>query len=183
MLSTELFSEVIVSSEDQEILEISESFGASPLKCEANLSKDRATVAQVCLDVISNYKNIHRFCCIYPTAVKLGSKTLRKSSETFQTAKNCDFLMGVSLYNYPPQQALIQNESGDLILLNPEFKNVQSQFYKQCVVSNGTLYWAKTHAFMEQKNFYGKKLHPFIINKEQVSDINTPEDYDILLNS
>ena len=182
-LSTELFSEVIVSSEDQEILEISESFGATPLKREANLSKDRATVAQVCLDVISNYKNIHRFCCIYPTAVKLGSKTLRKSSETFQTAKNCDFLMGVSLYNYPPQQALIQNESGDLILLNPEFKNVQSQFYKQCVVSNGTLYWAKTHAFMEQKNFYGKKLHPFIINEEQVSDINTPEDYDILLNS
>ena len=29
-LSTELFSEVIVSSEDQEILEISESFGATP---------------------------------------------------------------------------------------------------------------------------------------------------------
>ena len=96
-------------------LEISESFGARPLKREANLSKDRATVAEVCLDVISNYKNIHRFCCIYPTAVKLGSETLRKSSETFQTAKNCDFLMGVSLYNYPPQQALIQNESGDLI--------------------------------------------------------------------
>ena len=182
-LATELFSEVVVSSEDQEILEISERYGASALKREAGLSKDNSTVAEVCLDVMSNYENIIEFCCIYPTAVKLSPETVKKSSEIFQKTKICDFLMGVSLYNYPPQQALIQDENGDLILLNPEFKNIQSQFYKKCFVSNGTLYWARTYAFLGQKNFYGKKLHPFIIDEEQVSDINTPEDYDILIKS
>ncbi len=182
-LATELFSGVIVSSEDQEILEISKSYGARALKREAGLSKDNSTVAEVCLDVMSNYENIHEFCCIYPTAVKLGPETLKKSSEIFQKTKICDFLMGVSLYNYPPQQALIQDENGDLILLNPEFKNIQSQFYKECFVSNGTLYWARTHAFMEQKNFYGKNLMPFVLDESQVSDINTPNDYAVLLKS
>ena len=182
-LATKLFSEVIVSSEDQEILEISQNFGAKPLKREANLAQDRSTVAQVCMNILSKHKDTEQFCCIYPTAVKLQSDTIIKSFDEFKRKDKCDFLMGVSLFNYPPQQALIQNENGELILLNPEFENVQSQFYKQCFVSNGTLYWAKTDAFLEQKNFYGKNLHPFIISEEQVSDINTPEDYEILINS
>ena len=66
--------------------------------------------------------------------------------------ESCDFLMGVSLYNYPPQQALIQNENHNLVLLNPEFENIQSQFYKECFVSNGTFYWAKKSVFLKQKN-------------------------------
>ena len=182
-LSSGLFSEVVVSSEDQEILEISNKFGAKPLKREAHLSNDRSTVAEVCLNIISKYENIQTFCCIYPTAVKLGSETLTKSFETFQTTENCDFLMGVSLYNYPPQQALIQNENHNLVLLNPEFENIQSQFYKECFVSNGTFYWAKKSVFLKQKNFYGKNLKPFVVDEHQVSDINTPNDYAILLKS
>ena len=180
-LATNLFSEVVVSSEDDEILEISAKVGASPIKRQANLSKDSSTVAEVCMSVLQDYSNIKQFCCIYPTAVKLTSETIRDSFKTFEKTEDCDFLMGVSLYNYPPQQALIQNENGDLILLNPKFENVQSQFYNECFVSNGTIYWAKNEAFLKQKNFYGKKLHPFIISEEQVSDINTPEDYDILI--
>ena len=72
-LATKLFSEVIVSSEDQEILEISERYGARALKREAGLSKDNSTVAEVCLDVMSNYEYIHEFCCIYPTSIFLTS--------------------------------------------------------------------------------------------------------------
>ena len=33
------------------------------------------------------------------------------------------------------------------------------------------------------KNFYGKNLKPFVVDEQQVSDINTPEDYAILLKS
>ena len=182
-LATNLFSEVVVSSEDDEILEISAKVGASPIKRQANLSKDSSTVAEVCMSVLPSYSDIKQFCCIYPTAVKLTAETIKDSFKTFEKTEDCDFLMGVSLYNYPPQQALIQDENGDLILLNPKFENVQSQFYKECFVSNGTFYWAKKSVFLKQRNFYGKNLKPFVVDEHQVSDINTPNDYAILLKS
>ena len=182
-LATKIFSEVLVSSEDQEILEISKNFGAKPIKRKAILSEDSSTVAEVCMDILLKYKHIKQFCCIYPTAVKLTAETIKESYKEFLKTKNCDFLMGVSLYNYPPQQAMIQNENDNLILLNPKFENIQSQSYKECFVSNGTIYWAKKEAFLKQKNFYGEKSKPFLIDEEQVSDINTPEDYDKLIKS
>lgn len=182
-LATNLFSEVVVSSEDDEILEISKKNGANPIKREISLSEDHSTVAEVCMHVLLKYADIKQFCCIYPTAVKLTPKTIKESFSTFKKTKNCDFLMGVSLYNYPPQQALIQNENNNLTLLNPVFENTQSQFYKECFVSNGTIYWAKKLAFFKQKNFYGERLKPFIIDEDQVSDINTPTDYSNLLKS
>ena len=182
-LATNLFSEVIVSSEDDEILEISKKNRAKPIKRQISLSEDSSTVAEVCMSVLLKYPDIKHFCCIYPTAVKLAPKIITESFATFEKTENCDFLMGVSLYNYPPQQALIQNENNNLILLNPEFENIQSQFYKECFVSNGTFYWAKKSVFLEQKNFYGKNLKPFVLDESQVSDINTPKDYEILLKS
>lgn len=180
-LATNLFSEVIVSSEDDEILEISKKNGANPIKREIGLSEDSSTVAEVCMNVLLKYPDIKHFCCLYPTAVKLKPEIIRESFVTFKKNENCDFLMGVSLYNYPPQQALIENENNNLTLLNPEFENIRSQFYKECFVSNGTIYWAKKLAFFKQKNFYGERLKPFVIDEDFVSDINTPMDYSNLL--
>jgi N-acylneuraminate cytidylyltransferase len=176
-IASNIFSKVIVSSEDDEILECAVKFGAEPFKRNFGLSKDTSTVVEVCTDVINQYKDCDYFCCIYATAVKLQPSTIRDSFFDFNKNQNCNFLMGVSLYNYPPQQALIQSDSGTLTLLNPQFRGVQSQHFQNCFVSNGTLYWSKTNSFLKEKTFYGNNLRPFVVPETQVSDINTVEDY------
>lgn len=177
IIASEVFSKVVVSSEDDEILDCAEKFGAEPFKRNSSLSKDTSTVVEVCTEVINQYINYEYFCCIYATAVKLQPKTISDSFLEFSQNSNCNFLMGVSLYNYPPQQALIQNKSGTLDLMNPQFGKVQSQHFQDCFVSNGTLYWSKTKVFIKEKTFYGSNLRPFVVPEAQVSDINTPEDY------
>lgn len=180
-IASDVFSKVIVSSEDKEILDCAVSYGAEPFKRNFSLSNDTSTVVEVCTDVISQYEDCEYFCCIYATAVKLQPKTIRESFFEFNQNPDCNFLMGVSLYNYPPQQALTQNKSGKLDLLNPTFAGVQSQHFQDCFVSNGTLYWSETNSFLKEKTFYGDDLRPFVVPEAQVSDINTAEDYKKLL--
>ena len=179
-IASNVFSEVIVSSEDNEILSYAKECGAKPIKRNDKLSKDTSTVVEVCKDIITDFDHSKYFCCIYATAVKLTAKTIQNSFTEFNKMPNCDFLMGVSLYNYPPQQALIKNEFGNLIFMNPEFKGVQSQQFKDCFVSNGTFYWANTKSFLKEKSFYGASLQPFVVSEKEVTDINTEEDYRIL---
>lgn len=179
-IDSNVFSEVIVSSEDEKILCYAKDYGAKPFKRNDKLSKDTSTVVEVCSDIVSHFDRSEYFCCIYPTAVKLSAQTIQDSFSEFTKIPECNFLMGVSLYNYPPQQALIKNEFNSLILMNPEFKGVQSQHFKDCYVSNGTLYWANTKSFLREKSFYGASLQPFVVSEKEVSDINTEEDYKIL---
>ena len=176
-IASKVFSKVIVSSEDEEILDYAVKFGAEPFKRNYSLSEDTSTVVEVCTEVMKQFMSFEYFCCIYATAVKLKPKTISDSFLKFNQNSDCDFLMGVSSYKYPPQQALIENKSGTLELLNPQFKAVQSQHFQDCFVSNGTLYWSKTKVFLKEKTFYGSDLKPFVVPDAQVSDINTPEDY------
>ena len=78
-LSSDIFSQVIVSSEDDEILNCAENYGAKTVIRRNSLSQDTSTVVEVCIDVIDTCKQIDSFCCIYATAVKLKPKTIENS--------------------------------------------------------------------------------------------------------
>ena len=84
--------------------------------------------------------------------------------------------MGVSRYIYPPVQALRENERGYLSYMWPEWKNIQSQFQPELLVSNGTFYWARRAALLQEKTFYGERMKGYIVPEEEVSDINNLSD-------
>lgn len=180
----EIFDEIIVSSEDEEILDVAATTGATAYKRDPSIASDRATVVQVCLDVLQN-RNAEEFCCIYATAVLLQTETIIESAKQFQTygAENASVLMGVSEYNYSPLQALTMDDSNNGTVMFSHFDGVQSQFYPKMRVSNGTLYWARRDTFIAEKSFYSKKLKLFDIPEAQVSDLDTQSDYEILLSS
>ena len=83
-LSTKIFDEVMVSTDDEEISKISKFYGAKVpfLRSEVN-SSDMATTGDVILEVINYYennlKNFDFVCCIYPTSVFLNQEWLNES--------------------------------------------------------------------------------------------------------
>lgn len=177
-----VFHEIIVSSEDDEIIDIAAQYGASTHRRDLSIADDRSTVAEVCLDVISTKFN-ENFCCIYPTAVLLSSDTISYSKALFDDygELKASVLMGVSKYNYHPAQALSFGEDNSGALLFPEFRGMQSQFYPRARVSNGTFYWGRKASFESEKSFYSEKLKLYDVPDLEVCDIDTPEDYDRLL--
>ncbi len=171
-----LFDHIYVSTEDAEIAEIANHFGAKIIERPMQIAKDRSTVVEVCLHALESTPDIELMCCLYATAVLLAPETLVSAHALLGDEPGTDFVMGVSEYEHPPVQALKTDGNGFLSYLWPEWQGIQSQFQPHLVVSNGTFYWARRHALMEEKTFYGQGLKGFVVPSEQVSDIDTQED-------
>ena len=174
-----LFQEVIVSTEDEEIAQIARQASARVLERPEKLAQDRATVVQVCLHVLQVLERENPlpeyFCCIYATALFVTSEDIQQSFQLLKSEPEADFVMGVSKFNLQPVQALVEKE-GFLRPMWPEYLGIQSQFQPKLVASNGTIYWARTEAFLERKSFYGRKLRGYVIPRIRAVDIDTPED-------
>jgi pseudaminic acid cytidylyltransferase len=177
-LATGMFDEIYVSTEDQEIARVALCLGAKVIDRPPEISGDRSTVAQVCLHALETLSGVDIFCCIYATAVFLKPSTILESHKLLYHKAGADFVMGVSKYEYSPVQALKENEHGFLSYMWPNWQGIQSQFYPHLVVSNGTFYWGRREAFLKEKTFYGNRLRGFIVPSCQVSDIDTPKDFE-----
>ncbi|SES34720.1 pseudaminic acid cytidylyltransferase [Vreelandella subterranea] len=178
--NSELFGEVIVSTEDDEIVEIAKDAGAYVHVRSPSLAQDRSTVVEVCEDVLIN-SSYDFFCCVYATAAMLTPATLQKSFERFISNPDVNVVMGVSSYNYSPVQALKVDYNGKAEVLLPEYLGVQSQFQPKLRVSNGTFCWGRKESFLKEKTFYSNKLCVFDVPEDEVCDLDTPADYEMLL--
>ena len=171
-----IFDSIVVSTDDLEIKEICLLNDVKVHDRNNKLGQDRSTVVEVMLDLLKSFK-CDNFCCVYPTSCLLKPLTLKESYNKFVSDNSINVLMGSSKYNYHPVQALVLKEGGLAVPLLPSYKNVQSQFYPEVRVSNGSFYWARKHTFLKEKTFYSKKLGLFDVTPSQVCDINTIEDF------
>lgn len=176
--ATGLFEHIYVSTEDAEIAKIAKQYGAEVIERPPQIAEDRSTVVQVCLHALETYPDINLMCCVYATAVLLAPETIVASYKLLNDEPEADFVMGISEYEHPPVQALKTDDNGYLSYMWPEWRGVQSQFQPRLVVSNGTFYWARRQALLEEKTFYGHRLRGAAVPAEQISDIDTQEDLD-----
>ena len=91
-LASELFDDVIVSTDNIEIAEVARSYGAKvPFTRPDELSDDFAVTADVMLHalewIISQNYDPKAVCCIYATAPFIDVNDLHKSWEIFKTNK------------------------------------------------------------------------------------------------
>mgnify|MGYP006136542097 FL=1 len=94
---TDLFEEIIVSTDDTLVAEVAKEFGANvPFLRSNKNSDDHATLADVLIEVIQQYKELGKtfdnICCILPTAalvttekIQEGFDLLKKNSKQFSS--------------------------------------------------------------------------------------------------
>lgn len=181
-LASGCFDRVIVSTEDEEIRNIALGAGAQVMHRPDHLSRDRSTVAQVCLDVLARLAEQGSrpdwFCCIYATAVFITPDDICSSFAMVEKNIRTNCVMGVSDFNLQPLQSLEKDGNG---FLKPKWQayKMQSQFHPDFVASNGTLCWCRAETFLQQKSFYTDKMVGYRIPWIRAIDLDTPEDYAI----
>ena len=92
-IETKIFNEVMVSTDDQEIAEISKKYGASvPFYRSKFNSNDHSILNDVIEEVISEYEKrgltFDNVCCILPTACLIQNDDLKKGLELLQKNEN-----------------------------------------------------------------------------------------------
>lgn len=179
-LEAGIYEEVMVSTDDDEIAEISRKAGAAvPFLRSERTSNDYATTADVIMEVLDMYKERGRqfeyISCIYPTAPFITAKKLREGMDKLIDKKG-KILMPVVRYSFPPQRSMIMKD-GELVLRWPENRNIRSQdlepFYHDC----GQFYCYDVNSFVEQNGQFVDGIIPFEMPDTEVQDIDNIEDW------
>lgn len=172
-----LFDEIIVSTDDIEIVEIAKNLGAKvPFIRSEKTSNDFAPLRDVVDEVLDYYSSINRcfnnVCCILPTAPLLRVNDIVESLELLNT-NNLDSVRPIVKFNYPIQRAF-KYKDGLVEMFNPEYLLTRSQDLEEAYHDAGMFYWLNF-----SKGFKGEKKGGFIIEEKFAQDIDTLEDWEI----
>lgn len=181
-LESKLFDEVMVSTDNEEIAEISKQCGASvPFFRSAQNSNDYAITADVIKEVIIEYEKLGKrfdtLCCIYPTAPFV---TAKKLSDAYNEMKknNADSAMTVVRYGFPPQRAVVIR-NGKIEFQYPEYYKTRSQDLEPIYHDCGQFYFCNVDAFKKYKTMITPNCVPFVVSEEEVQDIDNISDWNI----
>lgn len=179
-LSAGIFTEVMVSTDDEMIAQIAKAAGAKvPFMRGKEASSDFATTADVLLEVLNRYEQqgiyFDEVCCIYPTAPFVTAEKLQKGYELLQGG---DSVMPVVKYSYPIQRSIHLKD--DLVYMNcPEYVNTRSQDLEDMYHDCGQFYFLKVEALKEKKALFTEKTVPMVLSDLEVQDIDHIEDWKI----
>lgn len=181
-IQSEIFTEVMVSTDDEEIKEIALSAGAKvPFMRSENTSNDFATTIEVLGEVLDEYEKIGKtfgyMSCIYPTAPFVTSEKLRKAFSLLKE-KNVTQVMPVVNFSFPPLRGMVI-EKEELVMKWPEHRYTRSQdlemFYHDC----GQFYFYDVEKFRAVGGRVESDILPLIMPDLEVQDIDNESDWKI----
>jgi N-acylneuraminate cytidylyltransferase len=179
-LKSNVFDEVMVSTDDEEIVEISKKYGASvPFFRSEELSNDMAMTVPVLIEVLEEYekfgKSFAQVCCLYPCAPFVTPERLIESMALLRNS-GADSVLPVAKFSYPPQRCLVIRK-GKTVMLNPENYNIRSQDLEPLYHDAGQFYCLKTAALREEEKLYCENAYSIILSDNEVQDIDTEDDW------
>lgn len=179
-LKSEIFNEVMVSTDSDKIAEIAMAAGAKvPFRRNEKTSNDYATTADVIIEVIDSYEKLGRnfinIACLYPTAPFVTSKKLQEGMKLLQE-KKAGMVMPVVRYSFPPQRGMIQKD-GFLEYRWPENRNTRSQDLEQIYHDCGQFYFYDKETFVKLKGQFVDNIVPMVMSESEVQDIDTIDDW------
>lgn len=181
-IKSELFKEVMVSTDDHEIAELSKAYGAKvPFMRSERNSDDHATTRDVLIEVLVEYKKrgfeFDCLCCIYPTAPFVTAEKLQTGLKILIDS-DADALTPVTRFSYPIQRAFKIDE-GRLRYFWPEHENERSQDLISFYHDVGQFYWYKANSFLKRNEMSDYKNVPMLIPEMEMQDLDTEEDWKV----
>jgi CMP-N-acetylneuraminic acid synthetase len=173
-----LFDRVVVSTEDEEIREVAEAWGAEVFPRPAELATDTAGNVDVCLDALARLaRGGERFDllgCLLPTSPLRTVEDLHGAHAAL-LERGADAVMAVTDYAIPPFWALEEQEG----FLRPHWGRrymVKSQELPRVCVDNGAIYLVRIDVFERERSFYSARLAGYWMPRERSVDVDEPVD-------
>jgi len=182
-LDSGVFEEVMVSTDDEEIAEVSKQYEAVvPFMRSAKNSDDYAGTAEVLIEVIEEYRKRGKFfetaCCIYPTAPFVNGEKLKKAYSLL-TEHNADSVLPITEFSYPILRSLKITEEGKITMNWPEYYSARSQDLPKSYHDSGQFYFLNVEKLLEHKKLFMPGSMPIVVPETEVQDIDNETDWKI----
>lgn len=178
-ISSGLFDEIMVSTDDEEIATIAVRYGAKvPFIRSPKNSSDFATTADVIIEVLDFYKDKYEnACCIYPTAPLISKEVFIESYELLISC-NLSSVFPVVKFSYPIQRSLEKNNE-KIKMVWPEHINSRSQDLEERFHDAGQFYWFNVFDFRNEKKMFTNNSGYIEVSELAVQDIDNEIDWEL----
>lgn len=177
-LKSKYISKVVVSSDDEEILQISQNFGADIIKRPDELASDTATTFDVIEHTIKSLGKYDYIVLLQATSPLRNEKHIDEAIELLEE-KNADAVVSVCEMDHSPlwSNTLPKDESMKNFLRD-EILNKRSQDLPKYYRLNGAIYICKTGELLKNKGFFLKKnIYAYKMDKKHSVDIDDEIDF------
>ncbi len=176
-------SKVVVSTDDNDIAEVSVSSGAEvPFIRPYNLSTDTANTVDVIKHTIDFYAKNGQFfdfiILLQPTSPLRGSADITNAIELLKE-KSADAIISVCEVEHSPLWSNTIPLTGSLkSFIKDEVKNIRSQDLATYYRLNGAIYIVETTKFVEQNSlFLNDNIYAYKMNVQNSVDIDNETDF------
>ena len=179
-LKSKYISKVVVSSDDEEILNISSNFGADIIKRPYELANDTATTFDTVKHSIDNFENYDYIVLLQPTSPLRNENQIDEAIELLEE-KQADGIVSVCEMDHSPLWSNTLPEDGNMRgFLREEILNKRSQDLEKYYRLNGAVYICKTDKLLENKSFFLKdNIFAYIMDRKSSIDIDEEIDFEI----
>ncbi len=179
-LSSGLFDEVMVSTDDEEIAEIARKAGASvPFMRSEAAANDFATTDDVLMEVLEEYekrgKEFQYMACLYPTAPFITAKKLKEAFRLL-VENHASGVMPVVKFSFPPQRGMAVR-NGRLEYCYPENAMKRSQDLEPMYHDCGQFYFYDVKKYRACRGDLEDGYVPLPMPETEVQDIDSLMDW------
>jgi pseudaminic acid cytidylyltransferase len=175
-----LFEHVVVSTDDQEIMEIARKLGAeTPFIRPVELSDDQSPTVPVIAHAIGACLSlgwvIKHACCIYPCVPFVQVEDIKSTFRLLQSSQ-ADYCFPVAEFPSAIQRSLRRLDDGSMQPFYPQFEMTRTQDLEPAYYDAGQFYWGKSFAWLNHVKIHSGGIG-FPIPHWRVVDIDTPDDW------
>jgi pseudaminic acid cytidylyltransferase len=180
-LEAEVFDEVMVSTDDEEIAEISKKYGAVvPFFRSKEMSDDFSNTNDVLKEVLEVYqsrsKDFEYACCIYPTAPFVTAAKLQ-AAKNMLIDTNSDTVMPVAEFSFPIWRSVKMEKDSRISFNWPENAIRRSQDLPPAYHDCGQYYFFNVKSFLINGRLVSDNTRGIITSTLEVQDIDNEEDW------
>lgn len=179
-ITSKYIDKVIVTSDDDEILDIAKQYGSDTLKRPAKLASDTATsfdALKHTIDTLERYDNV---ILLQPTSPLRTFLHIDQAIELLES-KKADAVISVCEMEHSPIWSNTLPDDGSMNgFLKDEAKNIRSQDLETYYRINGAIYICKTERLLEEKSFFIKdNILAYLMDRKNSIDIDEEIDFKI----
>lgn len=179
-----LLSQVILSSDDAEIIDLAKSVGLEvPFVRPAHLATDQSgslEVVQHALNFFAEKKEVFdAVCLLQPTTPFRENGSIDKAIQKFKD-KSFDSLISVREVppEFNPHWVFEADEKACLQIATGENEIIKRrQDLPKAYFRDGSIYLTKTDVLLKQYSLYGKRIGYIVSKGERFVNLDTPEDW------
>lgn len=172
---SQLFEQIIISTDDNEIADIAQTHGVTVIKRPAELADDYATTVAVIRHAIADLSADSNICCLYPCTPLLRSNWL---VESFKAWRNSNSLYCFPILEFESNilRSLKLSEQGEVASVFSQHEQVRTQDLPHAYYDAGQFYWGKRETWLREDKIHNHAIG-FVLPKYSVVDIDDDNDW------